>query len=241
VTDPRADAMHWLLVHSPLVGPMTWEPVAAELRRRGGNPRVARLTVSVDERRPFHESLADAAVAGIAPAQDDAALALVVHSGAGSLVPSIVERAARPIDAVVYVDAQWPHPGRNWLETAPPALADDLRRRAVAGRLPPWNEWFEPEALAAILPDAGLRSRFVAELAPVPMRWFEERAPALHVWRRIPSAYLRLSGAYAAVADRARAEGVGVQHLESDHLGMLTEPARVAEALASIVLALSTG
>lgn len=213
---------------------MTWEGVAAELRARGHAACVPPLAGALEAGPPHHEKLAQAVAAGAATLADGGLLALVLHSGAGSLAPAIVEALGRPVDLVVFVDAQLPHPGRSWVATAPAALVDDLRRRAVAGRLPPWNEWFEPAALAAALPDAEMRRRFVAELPRVPLDWFEETAPEFDRWRQVPCAYLRLSDTYAGIADRARGSGMHVRTLESGHLAMVHQPARIAGALISM-------
>jgi hypothetical protein len=44
-------------------------------------------------------------------------------------------------------------------------------------------------------------------------------------------AYVRLSAAYADVAAQARERGWPVREMDATHLSLLTEPARVAEAI----------
>jgi hypothetical protein len=156
---------------------------------------------------------------------------LVAHSGAGSLVPAVAMDIGTPVRAAVFVDAVLPHPGRTWLDTAPPELRDRLLRLAEDGRLPPWNRWFPERAIQSLLPDEKVRARFLAELPRLPLAYFEERAPRAEGWDRIRCGYVQLSDAYAETAREASGRGWPTQREPSDHLAMLTRPRAVAEAL----------
>jgi hypothetical protein len=157
---------------------------------------------------------------------------IVVHSGAGSLVPSIVAAAPRAVAEVLFVDAILPHPGRSWHETAPPPLAARLRALARNGVLPPWNQWFDADPTVALIPDAGMRATFRADLPRVPLAVFSAPAPDLHSWEVIPCAYLQLSGAYETETSAAERRGWRVRREAMHHLAMVTEP----EALAAILV-----
>lgn len=196
-----------VLVHSPLVGPRTWLPVAARLRALGRPTLVPSLVDAISSAPPRHDALADAVSATVG-AGPPGGLVVVAHSGAGSLVPSIVNRARTSTDAVLLVDATLPHPGRAWLDTVPAELGDEVRRMAGPdGLLPPWDEWFPAEIVRDLVPDPQVRAELRAEIPRVPLGYLEEIAPALDGWRERPCGYLRLSAEYEQAAAEARRHG----------------------------------
>jgi hypothetical protein len=231
--------MTYVLVHSPLVGPMTWQPLAGVLRKQGERALVPSIAGILEGEPPYHARLAARVAAAIEGDVSDDPVVIVVHSGAGALVPAIVEDIARTVVGLVFVDAQLPRPGRRWVDTAPPEVVEDLRRRCVAGRLPPWNEWFPPEVIAASLPSPEQRNRFLSELPRLPMSYFEEPAPATEAWQGLPRAYLQTSPAYAAAAAEASAAGFLVQIHPGDHLSVVTQPMEVAARIRELVSALA--
>ena len=102
------------LVHSPLVGPLTWGPVAERL-----DATVASL---VDLEPPYWRSVAEQVAAAITePA------IVVAHSNAGLFVPVIAEAA--PVAGCLIVDGRLPgYTGRD--ERLP--AAHGARRRSPA-------------------------------------------------------------------------------------------------------------
>src|SRR5271170_1235421 len=104
-----------VLVHSPLVGPLTWEPTAKRLRQMGYQVLVPSLAGIVGGAPPYYRKLAGRAAdaAGTGPV-------LVAHSGAGALLPAIAEQTQAR--AAIFVDAILPHPGLSWFDTAARAL-----------------------------------------------------------------------------------------------------------------------
>jgi len=160
---------------------------------------------------------------------------LVVHSGAGSLAQAVT--AATAPAAVIFVDAILPHPGRSWLETASRPLAEQLRRLAVGGLLPPWNLWFPSDPLPSLIANGEQRAAIAAELPLTPLGFLEAPAPAPPAIEP-QSAYLQLSGAYAAEAALAEARGWPVTRLNLKHLAMLTHPQEVAGALRALMPAI---
>lgn len=224
-----------VLVHSPFVGPGTWHPAAGQLAAAGRQVLVPSLIEAVGDLPPHHGTLADAVDAAVADEVPDGA-ALVVHSGAGPLVPSIVARASWPVHAVVFVDATLPHPGRAWTDTAPAELTEQLRWLAGPdGLLPPWHEWFPAEVIGELLPDARLRAAVTAEIPRVPLSYVEEVAPALDAWEERPAGYVRLSAAYDDAAVEARRRGWPVVRHDADHLSVVTRPAAVAAAVLAVL------
>jgi hypothetical protein len=223
------------LIHSPLVGPMTWRATAEALRALG-YPHVATPAACVwDAGPPFYDALATRIAGDLASGP----WLIVAHSGAGGLLPAIAEAMPGGARAMVFVDALLPHPGAAWLETAPPELIERLQEGATDGRAPPWPAWFPPQTLARLLPDAGVRAAFSAGAKAIPLAYLAEPAPVADLPSSCRCAYLQLSDGYRPEADAATAAGWTVARLPSHHLAMLTHPDGVAGALHSLIEALS--
>lgn len=223
------------LVHSPLVGPMSWRGVAEALRTLGYR-RVATPDASVwDVAAPYYGALAGR----IAGELDDEPWLLVGHSGAGGLLPAIGERLRGGAPAMVFVDAVLPHPGKAWFETAPPALGEMLRDRTKDGCAPSWPDWFPPRVLESLLPDPRVRAAFAAEARAIPEGYLAEPAPAALIGPSTSCGYLQLSPGYEAEADAASAAGWTVVREPLHHLAVITDPGRVAAVLHRLIEALS--
>jgi hypothetical protein len=225
------------LVHSPLVGPLTWQAVAEVLRDEGEVVVVPDLTHSVAVGSPVLPAVQQAAAGAVDTARPPGPVVLVGHSGAGPLLPGIADRTAVPVRMVLYVDSLLPQAGVSWFDRAPTDLADHLRGLARDGVLPPWNEWFGAGAVEELLPDPHLRERFVAELPRLPLAYFHE--PAAPASWDGPGGYLLLSEAYESDAAQARRRGWPVLERRSHHLSMLTDPATAAAAILELVDALT--
>jgi pimeloyl-ACP methyl ester carboxylesterase len=228
---PTAD--HVLaFVHSPLVGPLTWQAVADRFASDGLRTAVPDLTGAMAGPAPYQPGLAQAVAGAVDPLGVPAVL--IGHSGAGPLLPGIAAALAVPVRALVYVDAGLPYPGQTWFERAPGELVAHLRGLASGdGWLPPWHEWFPPGSLAELLPDPELRARFTEDLSRLPAAYFEERMPAAD-WSG-PGAYLLLSEAYRDDADQAAARGMPVAERPTHHLAMLTSPDLVASGMRDLL------
>jgi hypothetical protein len=218
------------LVHSPLVGAACWRGVAAQLRRQGAR---ARAIDYGGVSGPDWYGGAAGRIAGEIQGFAGGAV-LVLHSGAGALAPSIIAAAAAAPSAVVFVDAILPHPGRSWLQAAPPALAARLRRLAGDGVLPPWTGWFADNPAARLIADDRARAEFEAGLPRLALAFLESAAPdvALDAGARV--AFLRLSEAYQGEAAEAARRGWTVQAAPMHHLAMITDPQGVARRLADL-------
>ncbi len=221
----------FVLIHSPLVGPLSWESVAAELRRREVAAVVPSLLPALAGDPPYAPRFAATVSDAVAGAALDAGLILAGHSAAGQYLPAV--RAALPRDAAacLYVDSARPARDRTLLENAPPEFAALVRELSDGASLPPWSEWFGPDAMRVVLPDATVRARFVAELPRVPLALFEERLAWPAGLPVVPSGYLQLSAGYGADAEQARARGWPLRALDGSHLQMLVDPGAVADAL----------
>jgi hypothetical protein len=218
------------LLPSPFLGASAWDPCRDALAARG-------LAASViDLREAFANVDADYdSVARLVSAQIEARAILVAHSGAGGLAPAVHAAAGERVQAVIFVDALLPHPGRGWIETAPDALSAGLRAAARNGRVPPWPGWLPAGALAQLLPDSRVRERFIADAPAAPLAYLEASAPALAAWPpRLGCAYIQLSDGYAAESAMALSLGWLVERLDLTHLAILTAPERVALAIIAV-------
>lgn len=222
------------LIHSPLVGPTTWQPVATALTAAGGR---ALLPVLDDARTPG-DSYAASHVASMADFVrrhcSEEALVLVGHSGAGPLLPAIGAALETPPAAYLFVDAGLPRPGASRLaliREESPAWAEEFAAfLAAGGRFPAWDE----EMLRALIPDPVLRRQTVAELRPRGLDFFSEEIACPPVWS--PSAYLQFSDSYAVPAQRAQAAGWPFRRMDAGHFHMLVEPVPVADALIALAV-----
>ena len=221
------------LVHSPLVGPLSWQAAAEVLRDEGEVVVVPDLTEGVTAGPPVLPAVQQAAAEAVAATSSAAPVVMVGHSGAGPLLPGIADLTSAPVRALLYVDSLLPQSGVSWFDRAPADLAGHLRGLARDGVLPPWNEWFEAGAVEELLPDRRMRERFVAELPRLPVAYFREPVPPAS-WDG-PSGYLLLSEAYDGDAAQARRRGWPVLERRGHHLSMLTDPATVAAAIRELM------
>jgi hypothetical protein len=227
-------AVKLLLVHSPLVGPASWDAVAVGLAGRGYEVSLPDLTGTLTAGPPFVTRQAEA----IARAAAGRPAVLIGHSGAGPLLAlaGAVPGIRVQVQGYVFTDAGLPIPGQSWMDTGPAELAAQVREMADAeGWLPPWSQWWGDEALAELLPDPGMRQAFAAGCPRLPLAMFTEVHPPAPRWPDAPAAYLQLSEAYEDQAARARELGWPVARRMTHHLALLTEPGMVAAALCELL------
>lgn len=211
-----------VLVHSPLVGPATWRPVADVLRAAGHDVAVPSLRDAIAP--PYHQNFAMAAANGVTgPA------IVVGHSGAGALLPAIADRLDTRV--AVFVDAIMPHPGANWLDTVPDELRADVAGRVHDGHIAPWHTWLPAGVLDSLLPDPDVRARIVAEIPSLPTAYLDETAPETPHWAAVRHAYIRLSEGYEDVAAEAERQGWWVRRADMDHLAIVTRAADIADLI----------
>jgi hypothetical protein len=225
----------FVLVHSPLVGPTTWEPVAVALRGRGHEVAVPALWDNDTATPPYWQQHAEAVVRGLGAVAADRPVVLAGHSGAGPLLPAIGARLAQPVAAYLFVDAGLPMDGASRLDgmaREDPGWAAQFAQELRAGAVfPAWTD----EELAGIVPDAGRRQALLDELHPRDLAFFEEVIAVPDGWPDAPCAYLQFSAAYAAPARQAQAAGWPFRRLDAGHFHMLVEPEAVAGVLVELV------
>src|SRR5438874_3437302 len=96
----------FVLVHSPLVGPGTWAPVAAELAKRGRRAVSPSLLGPGGAAPRDWRECVEAVRAGVAELSEP--VVLVSHSGSGLLLPLIADALAQPVRGLIFVDSGLP-------------------------------------------------------------------------------------------------------------------------------------
>jgi hypothetical protein len=223
----------FVLVHSPLVGPLTWAPVAAALTASGAAAVVPSLLGVTDAPPPFWPSIAGRVADAAAGLPSGAALIVVAHSNAGYFVPVIVDAVRRPVAGCVFVDGALP------ARTGPtrvvaPGLLDQLRPRVVDGRLPQWSAWWPGTDAAPMFPDPQTQRAVEAEQPRLPLTYYEQQVPVPAGWDAVPCGYLQFSEHYAPKAQDARERGWDVERIPGLHLHQLVDPGAVTAQLLAL-------
>ena len=226
-----------ILVHSPLVGPGTWQPVARLLRSRRFDVMVPDLHGIAAGPGPYEHRIAEETARN---AHGDE-IVLVGHSRAGSHLLGIADALDERVVGAAFVDARLPHPGLSAFEASPPEYREELTAMARDGMLPPWDQWFPPAAVAELLPQAEQREGFLAELHPIALAYYDEPAADTVFGPATKCTYLQLSEGYQDEADQAEALGWPTTRLDTHHLAVLTDPEPVAEFLSEFVETLANG
>lgn len=220
---------HYVLVHSPLVGPTTWKWVAEELRSEGDAvvvPTVAVATLSAGWRAVASE-FAD-------QVPDTPGMVFVAHSGAGPLLPSIVDRARAVDPSLIFVDAGIPSISVP-TPLAPDEMFQELTKIAEKGVLPPWSDWFGPEVMKELIPDPETRRLVASELPQLPLSYFSDAVPPVRLWPAADNGYILLSEAYVDEASEAARRGWDVVELFGQHLDIVSKGREVADAVRRVV------
>jgi hypothetical protein len=124
-------------LHSPLVGPLTWQPAAASLRAAGYHVAVPSLTGVVDTGPPYYRKLAGRVAETIR--QDNPARAVVLIGHSGRRCPTAGRRRRhRHTSGGCHVRRRDPAaPGGRLVRYRPAVLREQLRGPAnLAGRIP---------------------------------------------------------------------------------------------------------
>jgi hypothetical protein len=215
----------FFLLHSPVVGPSTWKWVSEELQGMGHE--VAILVISPSATHRGWQGVVEEVVAQV-NGEDDAIF--VAHSGAGPLLPTIVDRSKTRGASMVFVDAGLPTISTN-TPLMPEPFLKQLTAIAEDGVLPPWSEWFGPGVMASLIPDSVTRELIEIELPRIPLAYFYESIPPVRKWPAVRNGYVLLSEGYLEDAEEARRRGWPVLELLGDHLDLITKAPEVALAI----------
>ncbi len=221
----------FLLVHSPLVGPSTWAPVAAAAGSRGAVVHVPDLTAVTGSAPPFWEVLVQWAVDAVV--DPDGRVVVVGHSGAGVFLPAIGQRLGARLRALVFVDAQVPP--RSGVHRTPPELERLLDEKTVDGVLLRWWDWWSADALEEAVPDSAVRTTLQADMPQLPRAFYEETVPVPDGWSGWPCGFVKLSDGYQAAYLEAEGRGWPREAVDGHHLSLVTESVLVLDAIATVV------
>ena len=225
----------YLLIHSPLVGPGTWQLVGDYMRKRGLDVFVPILNDSPDSKEPFWKQHAESVLRALAPIPQEPSVTLVAHSGAGPLLPVIRQSFVNPVKAYVFVDAGIPREGATRLDLMrreDPRWAEEFQEHLEGGGMfPTWSF----DDLQEVIPDEQLRQQMVAEIHPRGLDFFTEPIPVFEGWPDAPCVYIKFSPAYEQAASQARQAGWPTYELEAGHFHMLVDPQAVANLITEAV------
>lgn len=225
----------YVLIHSPLVGPSTWKPVANELERRGSIAILPALHDSPDQNQPYWQQHAASVADALADVPNSVSLILVAHSGAGPLLPAIRRSIPNPVHAYIFVDAGIPLHNATRLDLMRMEDAEWAnafqKELEHGGRFPTWSS----DDLREIIPDNLLRANIVSELRPRRLDFFTERIPVFDGWADAACVYIQFSDSYEWDAERARQAGWATYKVQAGHFHMLVEPQTVAGLITDAV------
>jgi pimeloyl-ACP methyl ester carboxylesterase len=225
----------YVLIHSPLIGPLTWRLVAQEMQQRAIDVLVPRLRDSPASKEPYWQQHARAVSEDLAQTLKDIPVTLVAHSGSGPLLPAIRQAVPNPVHACVFVDAGIPRPGASRLDlmkSEDPEWAAQFQEELERGRrFPTWSM----EELKDVIPDQSLRRQMVAELRPRGLDFFTEPIPVFEGWPDAPCVYIQFSAPYRRPAAHARQTGWPTYEMEAGHFNMLVDPRAVTDLILQAV------
>jgi hypothetical protein len=225
----------YVLIHSPLVGPLTWSLVAGQMRRKGRDAVVPVLYDSPDPEKPFWRQHAESVSQALAKISHDTLITLVAHSGAGPLLPVIRETLVHPVRAYVFVDAGIPWDGATRLDlmrSEDPEWAKAFQEYLEGGRRFP--NWSAAE-LRETIPDKTVRQKMVTELRPRALSFFTEPLPVFEGWPDAHCLYILFSKPYERVAIQAQKLGWPTYLIEAGHFHMLVDPKTVTDLILKAV------
>lgn len=221
----------YVLIHSPLVGGLTWTLVANQLRQLGHSAVVPILSDSTASREPFWKQHAESVAQALIHITRTQRLVLVAHSGAGPLLPAIRQAIINPIHAYVFVDAGIPRDGASRLDlmkSEGPEWAQQFEEKLKRGEeFPTWSS----DDLREIIPDENLRKQLVAETHPRGLDFFTEPIPVFDGWPDAPCVYIQFSAPYERPAVQARQSGWATYEFRAGHFHMLVDAKTVTELI----------
>ncbi len=221
----------YVLIHSPLVGPLTWKLIAQEMQQRDLGVVVPTLEDSPDSEEPLWKQHADSVSQTLTQIPKETFVTLVAHSGTGPLLPAIRASIPNPVRAYVFVDAGLPGEDATRLDlmqSEEPDWAQQFQTYLEGGgHFPNWSS----EDLLEIIPDEALREQMVAEIQPRVLDFFTEPIPVFKGWPDAPCVYILFSEPYERAALQARQLGWPTYELEAGHFHMLVDPKAVTDLI----------
>jgi hypothetical protein len=229
----------YVLIHSPLVGALTWSLVANEMRQRGLDVIVPVLNDFPDSKQPYWEQHTASISLAFLDIPENVPVVLVAHSGAGPLLPVIRESIPNLVEAYVFVDAGLPQNNATRLDMMKSEDSDwaqEFQTLLEAGeKFPNWNN----DVIREIVPDDSLREQLIAEIHPRALDFFTEPIPVFDDWPDAPCVYILFSLPYKPAEIEARQNDWLTYQLEAGHFHMLVDPSAVTNIIIEAVKNLS--
>lgn len=231
----------YVLIHSPLVGPLTWTRVADEMRARGLAVLVPTLEDAPLSKDPFWKQHAESIAGAINEIPGDTPVILVAHSGAGPLLPAVGASILNPVRDYIFVDAGIPRDGSSRLDLMgeeDSEWAAQFQRELEQGK--PYPRW-SLDDLQEVIPNLAIRRQMVAELRPRGLDFYREPIPVFEGWPDAPCAYILFSPTYEPLARQAGRQGWIVEEIKAGHFHMLVDPSTVTDKIVDAVQKTGTG
>jgi hypothetical protein len=228
----------YALIHSPLVGPLTWQLVRHEMEKRGIEVNVPVLVERPNSTGPYWQQHAESFAKSLNLIPKNRHIVLVAHSGAGPLLPAIRQLLMHSIAANVFVDAGIPRDRSSRMDLMKlqdQPWAEGFHQELLQGeRFPTWNE----DDLREVISDDELRHKMVTEIKPRSLAFFTEPIPVFKGWPDVPCAYIKFSGSYDWDLKQARQAGWLARELNAGHFHMLVDPIAVTDLIVNTTQAL---
>lgn len=225
----------FVLLHSPLVGPFTWELVQQALKERNLQVIVPALFDDPKSALPYWQQHAESVAKSITQIPPHQKIILVAHSGAGPLLPSTRQKLTHSMFAYVFIDAGIPRDGLSRLDLMKledAQWAEQFQQALLQGeQFPTWSE----DDLKEIILDGETRRKLVAEIRPRSLPFFAEPIPVQAGWPDAPCIYIKFSASYEWDALQAKRAGWPVYEIDAGHFHMLVDPTAVADLLVKTV------
>lgn len=228
------------LIHNPLLGPTSWRPTAEVLAKGGHQIILPSLGAAMAGPGPYYSACAQAVAKTIGQAAPKEGVVLAVHAAASSLLAALIGASPAPVRAAIFVDSEFTHAGRSWLESRPIEVTEMITGLAKEGRLPKWDQWWLQSNLADAVQDKRVREALLTELVQAPLAYFHERAPPNDPVKGVRIGYLLLSEHNRPRLEDARWMRWLVREEMTGHLGSMNHPDRVAAALEALASDLVT-
>lgn len=230
----------YVLIHSPLVGPLTWQLIHDEMEKRRIASIVPILSDHSNSTLAYWQQHAEAAASSLPPIPRDHSIILVAHSGAGPLLPIIRRSIIHSVAGYVFVDAGIPRDGKSRMDlmrSEDPEWAEQFHQTLLqGGRFPDWNEG----DLQEVIPNDILRQKMAAQINPRPLSFFTEPIPVFDGWPDAPCAYIKFSTSYDWDFEQAKQAGWHVHELDAGHFHMLVDPSQVTSEIVNAVQEITT-
>lgn len=225
----------YVLIHSPLVGTLTWKLVAHRMRQRGLSVVVPILIDQPASKKPYWKQDTESVLQALTCIPESQSITLVGHSGAGPLLPAIRQTFVHPVSAYVFVDASVPRDGASRLDlmkAEDPEWAEQFQEELErGGHYPNWKF----DDLSEVIPDETLRRQMFAEIHPRGLPFFTESIPVFSGWPDAPCVYIHFSAPYQRAAAKAREVAWPTYEIKAGHFHMLVDELTVTDMIVDAV------